>query len=73
MTQAYVLAQLGNQQHLACGGFGRLKVGDTFPRDPLFGGGEWKVIKVFNYDEQRVLEALEALIGTERLSQLFKV
>ncbi len=72
-TQIYVLAKCGQKQELVYGAFKGYKAGDTFERDPLTGGVKWKIIKVFPHEQQLELQALDHMMGTIRLRNLFLV
>lgn len=72
-TQIFVLAQDDARIELVIGDFAKLKVGDSFARHPIYGHKPWKIIKIFNHEEQEKLRALELLTGFELLSKLFSV
>jgi hypothetical protein len=72
-TQIYVLAQQGKRHDLAIGNFEKSKIGEKFARHPVNGNEPWEIIKIFSHEEQRDLEAIERLVGFERLSQLFRI
>lgn len=72
-TQFYVLAKCGEKQELVSGTFGGCKAGDKFERDPLTGGVWWEIIKIFNHEQQMELQAIERLMGTIGLHNLFLI
>jgi len=73
LTQLYVLAQEGRRIDLAYGDFEKSQVSESFDRHPVYGTEPWKIIKIFNTEEQQNLAAIERLMGFERLSQLFRI
>lgn len=70
-TRMYVLAKCGEKQELVSGAFEGCRVGDEFDRDPLTGSVNWKIIKVFPHEQQMELQAIERLMGTIGLHNLF--
>jgi hypothetical protein len=70
-TQIFVLAKSDEKLDLVSGDFSKSKVGDLFARHPVYGTENWKIVKIFDHDEQENLKAMERLMGFERLSKLF--
>ncbi len=73
--QMFVLANHKEKTQLVSGEFPENEVapGYMFERMPVLDLEKWLVIKVFNHENQRRLEAIQVLIGLEALNNLFEV
>jgi len=72
----FVLARRGDVITLVNGTFDdKPKVGETFYRMPINKKETWIIVKVFDYPDQRTLEALVTLMGDceSRVINLFSI